>query len=105
MSPFDNLAKILVQEQSKGCTNGLVIGGLEAFVETWARKSSGSDNPAHNELISQLLGSLQGYDRSDAQARRVMIARSLELIKPAVSPSRPAHGRGERKTAAPVAAA
>ncbi len=98
MSPFDNLAKILTQESSKGCTNALVIGGLEAFVGNWAKSTNNSD-PAQQELTNQLIECMRGYTQANVEARKEMLGRALTLIKPALSAPRPARGRAERQPA------
>ncbi|MGB8647906.1 MAG: ATP-dependent DNA helicase RecG [Anaerolineae bacterium] len=95
MSPFENLAKILTQEQSKGCTNGLVIGGLEAFVGNWARNQN-TNTPAQNELVNQITESLRGYSQAPIDARRQMIGRVFALIQ-AIGPATPARPRRQER--------
>ncbi len=103
MSPFENLAKVLAQEQAKGFANKVAIGGLEKFVRNWGQRSTSESDAAQNELIAQLVASLSGYDQASIESRQAMLARAVVLVQsaPAPSPRRPRSDSRSRKASEP----
>lgn len=83
MFSFDNVPNILSHEQRLGCTDTSVIGGLEDFLESWAKKNQSQPDPANNERIQELVECMRGYSKAKPADRRVMIERALELTRSA----------------------
>jgi ATP-dependent DNA helicase RecG len=87
MSNFSELAKILAHEQSKGCNNSSVIGGVEKFVAHWAQRTRNAENGA---AVQQILDALSGYANADASQRSAMIQRAVSAARMFdVTPARP----------------
>lgn len=91
MSNFNELAKILAHEQSKGCNNASVIGGVEKFVENWAQRTRTSENSAG---VQEVIDALNGYAGAEPAQRQVMIQRAVSVArqmepKPPRQPSPP----------------
>lgn len=87
MSNFSELAKILAHEQSKGCNNSSVIGGVEKFVELWAQRTRSAENGAG---VQQIMDALSGYAGADIAQRNQMIQRAVSAARQFdVAPARP----------------
>jgi hypothetical protein len=78
MSNFSELAKILAHEQSKGCNNSSVIGGVEKFVENWARRTRTAENEAG---VTEIVQALAGYAQADIAARKTMIQQAVSAAR------------------------
>lgn len=90
MSNFNELAKILAHEQAKGCNNSSVIGGVEKFVDNWAKRTRNTENGAG---VQQIIDALTGYAGADATKRSAMIQQAVAAarqfdVKPALPPRR-----------------
>src|SRR5581483_11447891 len=86
MSNFNELAKILTHEQSKGLQNSSVIGGLEPFVEKWAQRTRNDENAV---TVQQILDALAGYAQADATQRNLMIQRAVTIARQADAFTKP----------------
>src|SRR5581483_4783793 len=86
MSNFNELAKILAHEQSKGLQNSSVIGGLEPFVEKWAQRTRNDENAA---TVQQILDALAGYAQADTTQRNLMIQRAVTIARQADAFTKP----------------
>ncbi|MBI4670578.1 MAG: ATP-dependent DNA helicase RecG [Chloroflexi bacterium] len=88
MSNFNELAKVLAHEQSKGFANKSAVGGIETYVENWAKRTRTSENAA---VVEQILDALKGYAQADSAQRKDMIQRAVNAARTRdVKPARPA---------------
>jgi len=94
MSNFNELTKVLAHEQSKGFANKSAVGGIETYVENWAKRTRTPENAAS---VEQILDALKGYAQADLAQRNVMlqravtVARANETKAPRHSPAPPRH--------------
>ncbi len=78
-SLFDNLERILINEQKK-CDDHLVIGGLDKFINNWLTKlkqEGESDQVPRGEAIAR---ALEGYGAATPPARGEMLTRALAIL-------------------------
>ncbi|MBN1660028.1 MAG: ATP-dependent DNA helicase RecG [Anaerolineae bacterium] len=74
-SAYEKLDKILQLEQSRGCEDQAVIGGLEKFVHKWREEAlAESSDPVRQEQIEEIASAL-------AQYGELMPARRAEIIR------------------------
>ncbi len=78
MSTINELAKVLALEQSKGYTNKSAVGGIETYVEHWAKRTRTPDN---QDLIAQIVHSFENYGQAEPSQRQAMIERALALTR------------------------
>lgn len=86
MSNFNELAKVLALEQSKGFTNKSTVGGIETYVDNWANRTRTGEN---QELVAQVVRCLKNYGQADPAERKAMIERALALSRQFVPPPPP----------------
>lgn len=99
MSNFSELTKILTLEQTKGYRNSGVIGGMEAYVEKWARRT---ENTSNAETIRQIVEALAGYGRAEPAERDAMIRQAVALARTADDRPGPSGRRESSAGGAPV---
>ena len=92
-SAYEKLDKILQLEQSRGCEDQAVIGGLDKFVHRWREEAlAESSDPARHEQIEEIAGALAQYAELTpgrrAEIIREVLAR-IEVGSPAQEPRRP----------------
>ncbi len=98
---YDLLRKILEEEQKLGYKDTAVIGGIDRFVEEWARSYRGirTSSSADVDTIESVL---QNYHLSSARKRRFRVISALKALRGesvtpvspsiSVSPNIPSHG-------------
>lgn len=93
MSNFNELAKVLALEQSKGYTNKSTVGGIETYVEHWANRTR---TPENQELVAQVVHCFENYGQAEPPQRKGMIECALALSRQfAPPPALPASPRAQ----------
>ena len=91
MSNFNELAKVLALEQSKGYTNKSTVGGIETYVDSWAKRTRAPENES---VVAQIVSCFENYAQAEPPARKAMIERALSIARqinttaPAAPPTR-----------------
>ncbi|MHB8627809.1 MAG: ATP-dependent DNA helicase RecG [Aggregatilineales bacterium] len=91
-SALEKLVKVLKLEQTTGCQNKAVIGGLAGFGAQWATEAHAqAKKPEHHALVDELAALLVGYDTQPDPSERsatikYMLGRITGRIPPTVSP-------------------
>jgi len=72
LSSFENLKKILSQEQKLGCQNTAVIGGLERFANNWLSQALAEATSKEERLtIEKVVAAMKAYaDLENTEARQ-----------------------------------
>lgn len=78
MSNFNELAKILAHEQAHGCEDSSIIGGMENFVGSWARRTR---NRANATIIQEILDTIAGYGHANTNQRNAMIRDAVNIAR------------------------
>jgi ATP-dependent DNA helicase RecG len=92
-SALEKLVKILKLEQSTGCQNKAVIGGLSGFGPVWSVEAhTQAKKPEHHALVDELTALIIQYDdqpdpEQRANAIKHMLGRITGRIPPANAPN------------------
>jgi ATP-dependent DNA helicase RecG len=78
MSNFNELAKVLTLEQSKGYTNKSAVGGMETYVVKWADRVR---SPTNADLVAHIVQTFEGYAQAEPTQRKAIIERALSLSR------------------------
>jgi ATP-dependent DNA helicase RecG len=82
---FEKLSKILKLEQSQGCQNRSVIGGLENFAAIWRSEAHAEiHEKAAMERINEIADMLARYERTDQGQRAQIVGQMLQRLEEAV---------------------
>ncbi|HEM47378.1 MAG TPA: hypothetical protein ENO23_10095, partial [Alphaproteobacteria bacterium] len=80
-SAYEKLDKILRAEQSRGCENEVVIGGLEEFVRRWREEAlAESSDQAQQQKVTEIAGALADYGSLAPERRAEIINEVLATI-------------------------
>lgn len=86
---FKDLERMLLNEQKK-CTDQLVMGGLEKFINNWQTKQKTSGDAERARLAAEIVSALQGYGAADPDTRKRMIDHALAALRGEQKPATPA---------------
>lgn len=106
-SAFDKLRRILVLEREQGCNDRAVIGGLDRFIEFWAKQAREEPAPAVGHItIDEVIESLSPYGERSPDTRRQivedLVRRLLESRAVAPPPPEEEDQREDADHAAPA---
>lgn len=82
---FRDLETILAAEFKK-CDDHLVIGGLEKYIENWARSQATEGDAALALRVHEIVNSLRGYGDVDVLARKQMLKQAIALVRDIAAP-------------------
>ncbi len=101
--PVVSLSKVLKQEQSKGCADRVVFGGLDAFLSRWMEANAAKLPPANASRLDAIGPRRHSYAAMTLDERRAFIAGLLawasDVSGPRPPATSPASGEKERQKA------
>lgn len=101
---FENLQKILLQEQKTGCQDTVVVGGLAQFMAQWpARALKEATSPAQQQQIEAVAAALKQYPHLAPAQRNSLLAEVSPLLSDSPAPTAPARPPAPAPEKKPVA--
>ena len=101
--PVVSLSKVLKQEQSKGCADRVVFGGLDAFLSRWMEANAAKLPTAQADRLDAIGPGRRSYAAMTLDERRAFVAALLAWASDVSGPRPPAPspdaGEGETKKA------